>query len=469
MEMKTLEQYYQYLVQSLVCIDEENELTNIGYFPQLQDVDGQYLLLSPACITQLPSSQMTYIEGDTLLHRVIIKNGHLSFQSKLIYRSDPAKDYLAQYIFFHSGIELLAQVLRHPWRAFSNILFHENLARALGLNESPNLTLFELAEKISCSADLVKPYVLSRSLQCESRLNAGFANFLSSHAIKQPTGNTLFASFNMLTKKLSIVAYHADGDNNYIRKVLNTCPSSNFTHDIRASKNYVATSPAPISLKWYKSIANQHERHGTCCLIRYTNNKNLPSYIKFETTPGFITHFANCYEEEEHIIIYAICSRFKEVITLLGKPFDGKSYSSKLAKFVISIKTARLLSQEIISDVDTNEYLIEFPSTTNLSLAQTKTGQAFTLLSHTRILSGIGYINYNSGIADIYERDVLFYQPQIVERPEHELIFSIGVSMEEKNSCFYVFDKNNVNKGPLQQITLPAKIHRAVHSYWQSN
>ncbi|NNE72829.1 MAG: hypothetical protein HKN26_04130 [Acidimicrobiales bacterium] len=203
--------------------------------------------------------------------------------------------------------------------------------------------------------------------------------------------------------------------------------------------------------------------------IALVDLNTLQEVRRFQTDPGAIIHFGNCFEDGDEVVVDAMHSDQFEANEALSDVFNAKRLrGGEYRRYRLNVKTGQL-SFEVMSPTNA-----EFP-TFNQNMAGRPNHTTFSAVSvengHDSFFNGIqrvafdGNIQLNTLDPGYFGSEPLFAPSKDSAADDDGYILEVVYNGYDHNSSLQIFKATNITE-PVATLTLRHHLPHQFHGFW---
>ncbi len=446
-----------YLQSGFAPVHEELNIADLiveGILPE--DLNGSYLRNGPNPYFT-PYTYTYPIDGDGMIHRLIFKNGSVSYQNRFVMTKGlQAEIKIGKALY--AGIEL-------PIPADPKFVGEEKSKNTAAIH------IIKWQDKFLALYEQATAYLLDNKLNTlgewvpDGSKGAFMVN--AHHRVDPQNGHTFMFTYDVVWEKPYLQVYEFNANKELIKTIPVNKSRSTMIHDLVITANYIILFDVP-------AIFNVAGNDGSEKFFYF--DENLPVTIilikrsdytitTIDNVPNFfVFHFSNAYEIENKIIIDFIYHNKLDLKPILNDNYDN---IPKLYQAQIDLSNMKYTHKELLNEI------AEFPIY-NLTYTGLKYRYSYFLSKNVgnfwfNRLIKYDHLNNLAKMIDFgesYELDEPIFIPKMNSQFEDDGYIGVYLYNKETNKSSFVLYDALTLETPLAKVRLPVRVPHGLHGSW---
>ncbi len=271
-----------------------------------------------------PKGHYHWFEGDGMLHAIRIKNGNASYDNRWVRTQKFVAENEAGHALLNSDLTAEESTEISTNTANTNIVYYNR--NLLALNEGASPVSIQLSN-LHTIGDFTYQGQATRALTAHPRYDFKRKELLT---------------YSYIDEDLKLMYYRFDQKNKKMDEKAINWPYCAMMHDFVNTENYVIFPVFPCTLSFERMYNGQNifmwegDELNTFFII---TDKSGNEVSRIETDPCYVYHFANAYEDNDHIIVDAFVANVSPLMPdRHGKVASKKDCDTRLARWTFNLK-----------------------------------------------------------------------------------------------------------------------------------
>ena len=407
-----------------------------------------------------PIGKYHWFDGDGMLHGVRISNGKASYCNRFV----RTKGYQIEHDAGHaiwSGL-LEPPQPNNPYGAFKNVantalVWHAGQMMAVWEGGEPH------AIKLP-DLDTIGGYTYNGKLK---------SAFTAHPKVDPVTGEMMFFGYSFAPPFVKYSVVSAEGE--LLRTVPIDLPVGVMMHDFAITENYTIFLDLPLTFRPERMQRGQpafmfeSDRASRFGIVpRHGDNSNIRW---FESSPCFIFHTLNAYEEGDEVVLLACRMGSTTVLMSDVKQGETEGESARLYRWRFNLKTGAV-REEMLDDVTS-----DFPRV-NENLLGRKTRYGYTArltASAIPLFDGVIKYDFSSGKSEThtfgegrYGGEAVFVPRPNATNEDDGWLITFVYDQGSNTSELVVVNAEDMTGEPVARVIIPQRVPYGFHGIWIS-
>ncbi|MDH6099693.1 carotenoid oxygenase family protein [Anabaenopsis sp. FSS-46] len=408
-----------------------------------------------------PIGQYHWFDGDGMLHGVRIRDGEATYCNRYVRTKGWQIEHQAGKALWSGLLE--PPQMDNPHGAYKNtantaLVWHAGQMLALNEGGAPHAIQLPDLQTIG-----------------EYTYNGKLVSGFTAHPKVDPkTGEMMFFGYSFAPPYLQYSIVSDTGE--IVRTVPIELPMGVMMHDFAITENYTIFMDLPLTFSMERMqrgepglMFESHRPSRFGIVPRYGDNSNIRW---FETSPCYIFHTLNAYEDEEEIVLIACRMNSTTVLKVNDSPTDREADIPRLYRWRFDLSSKKV-QEEMLDDVPA-----EFPRINENFLGQrTQYGYAGRMDQRPLpLFNGIIKYDFNNQTSQTHEFGSGRYGGEAVFAPsvnatkeDDGWLITFVYDETSQTSELVIVNAQDVTAGPRARVLIPQRVPYGFHGTWVSD